>query len=340
MPLELDCKTSGLIVQEEDWEMALLDKWRRAGAQRLQEVRQRSSQINSQLTQLQKERQAKGQKNKRELSEFREKLAQAEETRDRAEQQRSAVRKRLILNLQSETQTFLKNTRDRRQERAQKMAKNLDEFARSLAEQTAQFLADARSARLEMAKNQAEDLREFYTKLRITVAKQRQLNQAQQAFLKTKLNRDLGEFRKNLQLEISEYLQVCQENREGGAIALRSQLWLDRAKLSLEVWGSAAEQPQLGALEVKKAETSTPPEPEISAKDKGEKSVSIDWEETVYNYICQHQGARLAEIETALKLKRIQAVDILRALLQKGLISERDRTYTAEEKVTQRSRPI
>lgn len=329
--------------------MALLDKWRNAGAQRLQEVRKRSSQVNAQLTQLQKERQAKGLQKKNELREFREKLAQAEANRDRAEQQRSAVRKRLILNMQWETQTFLKNARDRRQEQAQTMAKNLNEFARSLAEQTAEFLADAQAARADMAKIQSEELRDFYTKLRITVAKQRQLNQAQQAFLKTKLNRDLGEFRKNLQLEISEYLQFCQENREGRAIALRAQLWQERANLSLEVWGCAAEQPNLGASRTEKAETPAAPEPAIpqkSAKDTpapantAAESANVNWEEKVYDYIRQSQGARLAEIETALKLKRIQAVDILRSLIQKELIVERDRTYTVQQKITSRSRPI
>lgn len=319
--------------------MALLDEWRRAGAQRRQEVRKRSSQVNSQLTQLQKERQAKGLQKKRELTEFREKLAQAEETRDRAEQQRSAVRKRLILNLQSETQTFLKNARDRRREQAQKMAKNLDEFARSLAEQTAQFLADAQTARATMAKNQAEDLRDFYTKLRITVAARRRLNQAQQALLKNKLNRDLAEFRKDLQFDVSQYLHFCQEHRENGAIALRNQLWQERSNLSLEVWGYPSRQTNLGAFLAKKAQTPTPPEPEIPAKKSAEPA-SVDWEEKVYQYIRQSQGARLAEIETALKLKRIQAVDILRALIQKGLISERDRTYTAEPTLTARSRPI
>lgn len=329
--------------------MALLDKWRKAGAQRLQEVRKRSSQVNAQLTQLQKERQAKGLQKKNELREFREKLAQAEATRDRAEQQRSEHRKRLILNRQWETQTFLKNTRDRRQERAQKMAKNLNEFARSLAAQTAEFLADAQAARADMAKIQGEELRDFYTNLRIAVAKKRQLNQAQQAFLKDNLNRDLAYFLKTLQREVSQYLQGCRESREERAIALRAQLWQERANLSLEVWGYAAEQPNLGAFRAQKAETPAAPEPTIPKKpakdtpapaNTAAESANLDWEEKVYDYIRQSQGARLAEIETALKLKRIQAVDILRSLIQKELIAERDRTYTVQQKITARSRPI
>ncbi|HIK29372.1 MAG: hypothetical protein N3E45_15610 [Oscillatoriaceae bacterium SKW80] len=308
--------------------MALWDQWRREREQRLQEVRQRSSQVNSQLTQLQKERQEKAENYKRELREFREKLAQAEENRARLELQRAEERKRLILNLQSETQTFLKNTRAHRQEQAKKLK-------RSLAEQTANLLASARSARMEMAKKQSEKLHDYYTKLKRTVAKQRQINQTKQAFLKTQLNRELEEFRKELKIETSKYLQYCKENRERQALALRSQLRQERINLFQEVWGSAIKEQQIvETSETKKVETLLPTEEKIYSQDNSEKSINIEWEEKVYNYICENKSTRLAEIESALKLKRIQAVDILRSLMQKGLIIERDRTYTAVEEIT------
>lgn len=309
--------------------MALWEQWRREREQRLQEVKQRSSQVNSQLMQLQKERQEKAEKSKKELREFREKLTQAEENRARLELQRAEERKRLILKLQSETQTFLKNTRAQRQEEAKKLK-------RLLSEQTEQLLASARSARMEMAKNQSEKLQDFYTKLKIAVAKQRQINQTKQAFLKTQLNRDLENFRKEIKIETAKYLQDCKENRERQALALRSQLRQERINLSLEVWGSGIkQQPIIETSETKKVETQLPTtEEKISSQDNSEKTDNIEWEEKVYNYICENKGTRLAEIESALKLKRIQAVDILRSLIQKGLIIERERTYTAVEEIT------
>ncbi|MBE9177830.1 hypothetical protein IQ268_04440 [Oculatella sp. LEGE 06141] len=54
-------------------------------------------------------------------------------------------------------------------------------------------------------------------------------------------------------------------------------------------------------------------------------------EESIYNYIHQIQGARLTEIETSLKINRFQVVDALRALIKKGLITQRDRVYLVQE---------
>ncbi|HEY9660085.1 MAG TPA: hypothetical protein V6C65_16630, partial [Allocoleopsis sp.] len=54
----------------------------------------------------------------------------------------------------------------------------------------------------------------------------------------------------------------------------------------------------------------------------------------VYKLIRQHHGARLSEIETALNLNRFQAVDALRNLIKKRLITQRDRTYLIQEEVS------
>lgn len=54
----------------------------------------------------------------------------------------------------------------------------------------------------------------------------------------------------------------------------------------------------------------------------------------VYKLIRQHHGARLSEIETALNMNRFQAVDALRNLIKKRLITQRDRTYLIQEEVS------
>jgi len=54
-------------------------------------------------------------------------------------------------------------------------------------------------------------------------------------------------------------------------------------------------------------------------------------EATIHAYILEIKGARLTEIETALGMNRFQAVDALRSLIKKGLVTQRDRTYLAQD---------
>jgi hypothetical protein len=60
-------------------------------------------------------------------------------------------------------------------------------------------------------------------------------------------------------------------------------------------------------------------------------SPSQPLEEVVYNYLHLANGARLSEIETELGINRFQAVDALRALIQRNLIVKQDRTYCVLE---------
>ncbi len=57
-------------------------------------------------------------------------------------------------------------------------------------------------------------------------------------------------------------------------------------------------------------------------------------EERVYHYIQEGKGVRLTEIEAALGINRVQTVDALRALLRKGLIIQRDRTYLTPDQLS------
>jgi predicted transcriptional regulator len=56
-------------------------------------------------------------------------------------------------------------------------------------------------------------------------------------------------------------------------------------------------------------------------------------EKEVYQLLHDRQGARLTEIESALKINRFQAVDALRSLIKKGLIRQRDRLYLLQDTV-------
>jgi gas vesicle GvpC-like protein len=61
---------------------------------------------------------------------------------------------------------------------------------------------------------------------------------------------------------------------------------------------------------------------------------SAQLEQEVYQHLHQVQGARLTEIETALGINRFQAVDALRLLIKKGLITQRDRVYLVQEEAS------
>ncbi|MBF2025543.1 MAG: gas vesicle protein GvpC [Oscillatoriales cyanobacterium C42_A2020_001] len=60
------------------------------------------------------------------------------------------------------------------------------------------------------------------------------------------------------------------------------------------------------------------------------KQNDVAFEKEVYTFLHQQQGARLTHIETALKINRFQAVDALRSLIKKGLITQRDRVYLTQ----------
>lgn len=59
----------------------------------------------------------------------------------------------------------------------------------------------------------------------------------------------------------------------------------------------------------------------------------VQLETDILTYIRKVQGARLTEIETALEMNRFQTVDALRSLIKKGLVTQRDRTYLAQDQL-------
>ncbi|MDX2214492.1 MAG: hypothetical protein SFY66_14470 [Oculatellaceae cyanobacterium bins.114] len=61
---------------------------------------------------------------------------------------------------------------------------------------------------------------------------------------------------------------------------------------------------------------------------------SAELEKEIYNHVHQVKGARLTEIESALGINRFQAVDALRSLIKKGLITQRDRIYLIQEEAS------
>lgn len=57
----------------------------------------------------------------------------------------------------------------------------------------------------------------------------------------------------------------------------------------------------------------------------------VPFEKEIYTFLHENHGARLTQIETALNANRFQAVDALRSLIKKGLVTQRDRVYLLQE---------
>ncbi|NER33080.1 MAG: gas vesicle protein GvpN [Oscillatoria sp. SIO1A7] len=73
---------------------------------------------------------------------------------------------------------------------------------------------------------------------------------------------------------------------------------------------------------------------EDKLEDKPEKTAGsgVAYEREVYRYLQQSQGSRVSEIQSALEINRVQAIDALRSLIKKGLLMQRDdRLYIAQK---------
>ncbi|MGJ3253810.1 MAG: gas vesicle protein GvpC [Elainellaceae cyanobacterium] len=56
-------------------------------------------------------------------------------------------------------------------------------------------------------------------------------------------------------------------------------------------------------------------------------------EEDIFTFIHESGGARLTAIESALGMNRFQAVNALRSLIKKGMVTQRDRVYLVQEDI-------
>lgn len=73
----------------------------------------------------------------------------------------------------------------------------------------------------------------------------------------------------------------------------------------------------------------TEPQPE-----NGKDSAAIPYEEEVLGYIKQSQGVRVSEIQAALNINRVEAIDALRSLIKKGMLMQRDdRLYISQKQL-------
>ncbi len=345
--------------------MALKDGWQALRQKRQHAVKMRRNHVNETLTNWQQQRSNQAQALREQLEDFRQELLTQEIARSQAAQLDKWERQIFWMQIEEQTQEFLKSCQQERQKSAAELAKSLQEFVRSLSAQTAKFLSISTQERWLMAEILKEDLQAFHRALSLSGSQLRQSlqveNQArkeqmgefllnrQQLREKTRkeLTEDLINFVETLRLEIyadlhamallrktrSQQLQQSfAQNRAHRAATLqklsdrlaqfRAELADHRQQLQQDVWGTPTE----GAI-APPAPTPVVVEPPPASPPA---SNSVPYEQEVYNYIRQVQGARLGDTESALAINRIQTVDALRSLLKKGLIAQHDRVYVVQ----------
>ena len=328
--------------------MSLKDSWQQQRQQRQQEVTQRQQEISESLTATRQERQAKAAQLRHELSLFREALGSQNTARCTELQQ-------FCQRLHLETQLFLNAAGERRYVQAAQFAAELKLFVQMLQQQTAVFLTEAQAERAVAAPRLKQELVAFVSDLRSDV----------QSYLI-----ELEAVRENQAVQLSQTLIEGQAKREAETQALFQRLAVFRAELRRfsqdlhhTVWGggrtvnietSGAKLPAVAQAFTKNG---TQPTDRVAALPNASMAVTapvgavqhssfvaaaplvkvmkapqegIAPEKDVYAYIQNVQGARLTEIERALDLSRFQAVDALRSLIKKGLITQRDRIYLAQ----------
>ncbi len=198
--------------------------------------------------------------------------------------------------LQLETQTCLSTYQQQRSEMRSQQIQALSTFVEQLRDQVQAELCELALIRQDRAQQ-----------LHQTLANSRNQRQAQVR----ELFQQLANFR-------AELRQYC-------------------ADLQVAVWGDVEHQPSAQSDAIApQPSTATVVAPASQPATTAQADVvsGIDVEKVIYNYLYEVQGARLAELETALELNRIQAVDGLRSLITKGLITQRDRVYYTQEELS------
>jgi gas vesicle GvpC-like protein len=339
--------------------MALKDEWQRSRIGREQGVQERQQQVQTTLSLWQKERQNQALDDQESRQGFVASLQQQTQelltniNTERlliAQQQREQL-ENFIQQLSQEVGEFLQQTTEERSLVAIQLHQQLSEFREDLEYRVTDLLANYQQQRLEAREILLEDLAIF----RQTLSRE--------------VEEYLGELdilHQQMAAQLQQQLQQSRTERKDAVQRLFEDLGVFRAelqdyhiKLQQTVWGSSHRQPRKALtpprsippkktiISHKAPLSSKPPlKPKADPKPqaiphsiKPQPTVTPSALQTatpdqrVYQYIQTHQnGARLAEIEQALGINRVQTVDAIRVLLQQGQITQRDRVYIPTKK--------
>ncbi len=328
--------------------MALKDQWQAQKQQRQTEILNRSAQVHAHLTTLTTKRQVATEQLQANLRQFRTNLVAAEMARKEAGQQQQGNLHAYALRLHQEIQEFLANCATERSLISDEVATTLQDTIAQWQAETRQFLAQARQRRQERYRVWRQDLIAYIEML------QEEMSAYAQRLQQMRLERQRAV--ESLKDEVKKNLAQRRQERSQQAQILLQALQDYRLSLHQLVWGNDPPSPTVTPVRTISPEktlkptpapkevslaTPAPSKPEApSAKvsprispllpkpdQKNGKLLSTE-EEQVYNYLCSFPGSRLTTIEEALGINRVQAVDTLRLLMKKGMVTQRDRLYS------------
>lgn len=330
--------------------MSLQESWRLQRQQRQQEIAQRQQVVNQFLATNREQRLNQASQLRSDLSLFREAIAMNDASRRSDFQEFQSELERFCAQLRAETRSFLTEAGQHRAMTARKLSQDLDLFMQMLRQQTAQLLSIAAIERRLMAQQLEKELTTFVSDLRSDV--QSYLLEMETARYRRaeELSQELQQSRRAREAEMQAIFQQLAKFR--GELrqfcqSLRQSVWADqpvtsapspapvvaskpkpvaKPMVALSVPVAPVLPATIGAFRNGDEVSVVPAQPsKVPAKD------TIAYEKDVYNYIHQAHGARLTEIESSLGINRFQAVDALRLLIKKGMITQRDRIYLAQE---------
>ncbi|MDX2244523.1 MAG: hypothetical protein NW224_27935 [Leptolyngbyaceae cyanobacterium bins.302] len=340
--------------------MSLKDSWLAGRLHRQHELAQRQQDVQQTLVDFGQARQQMAAQLHSNLAIFRDALSQQESERRldmqmfqaelqafHAELQANVRSLRLDMNtdlamLQAETQTFLINCQHQRMHVNLETRQSLADFMENLRMDVQSYLAELELTRQHRAEQVQQDL---------------QASRASREADVEALFANLATFRAELQ----QFRQTLREDVWGQSVpnepvvtqsALTKVTAIPAAKPSVPKPASTrpiagkstpARSVSPGKTTPTKSSAKTAAKPTPAAKTVTAAKVSVPqtatppmiapevpFEKEVYTFLYENQGARLTQIETSLNLNRFQAVDALRSLIKKGLITQRDRVYLTQ----------
>ncbi|MEB3356740.1 MAG: hypothetical protein VKK04_08440, partial [Synechococcales bacterium] len=236
-----------------------------------------------------------------------------------------------VKTLQNETQIYLGDCQQQRQQLRQQLLNDLMQYAQDLRDQVDMRLAELE----EMRQQRAQQLQQTFADQRI------ERSAEMLAFF-----HNLAEFRAELhQYCVDLYHMVWGEGSTPMAAAPSAANGAKNGHATPDCSTPPPEATPVPAPATasQPATESTSADPEINQIPASEFSPTTTAtviapkkdqtlvEQEIYDHIKTSAGARLGELETTLGLNRFQAVDALRSLIKQGKVTQRDRVYVIHE---------
>ncbi|MBM0740531.1 hypothetical protein JOY44_02675 [Phormidium sp. CLA17] len=339
--------------------MALRDSWQSERLQRQQSHLDRQHQVQQFLSEAHQSRQLTASRCHSSLSLFREGLMQQNEER-RSEFQIfqatlqdfhtelqatvSLLRQSFqvdLSDLSASTQVFLAQCQQERIQNQQALRQELGTFIETLRSDVQSYLSELETLRL----HQADLLRQNLQQNRAALTADNQTFFAQLA----PFREELRHFHQSLQSSVwgqassdecviesaPEVIPTAIINTAIPLEVAASTPEAIAAKPSATMTTTKAPAKRVAFPRTRAAASAPAKSPKVFSKTK-ESTEAANSEKAVYNFLHKSQGARLTQIESSLQINRFQAVDALRSLIKKGLITQRDRIYLIQEDLVQK----